>query len=304
MSPVYLAFGREAVHRRGGRSKPASRERFGFEPREIAVMAASHAGEPFHVASRRARSCDKIGMDASALQCGVHLAVRRDGGGGAAPRGRGADARFTTTAPESTPASWRSARSIGADPATYLSADNPAQRRILEFCARLSDDDAATWPIGIDGCGIPVYATSLRKAALSFARLRRSRGVDDARRRGATCRARCDDGASAVRRRHRAVRYRADASPATGTSSRRPAPRACTASRRSRQEFGYVSKVLDGSVASARPFDRSPLCAGWACSTSSKPPHSLDLRAPTVYNRAGHAVGEIRVLRGRRRKSE
>ena len=41
----------------------------------------------------------------------------------------------------------------------------------MEFCARVSDDDASTWPVGIDGCGIPVYATSLRNAARSFARL-------------------------------------------------------------------------------------------------------------------------------------
>ena len=66
---------------------------------------------------------------------------------------------------------------IGADTTTYLEADNPAQRRILAFCARMSDDDAATWPIGVDGCGIPVYATGLRNGALSFARLASLTGI-------------------------------------------------------------------------------------------------------------------------------
>ena len=47
-------------------------ERFGLEPREIAVMAASHFGEPFHVAAV-ASILQKIGLDASALQCGAHL---------------------------------------------------------------------------------------------------------------------------------------------------------------------------------------------------------------------------------------
>jgi L-asparaginase II len=60
---------------------------------------------------------------------------------------------------------------LHADVAKYLEVDHPAQQRILEFCAHVHDDDAATWPIGVDGCGIPVYATSLRRAALAFARL-------------------------------------------------------------------------------------------------------------------------------------
>ncbi len=66
---------------------------------------------------------------------------------------------------------------LGADAATYLELQHPAQQRILQFCARAHGDDAATWPIGVDGCGIPVYATSLRKAALAFAGLRTHRST-------------------------------------------------------------------------------------------------------------------------------
>jgi L-asparaginase II len=61
-------------------------------------------------------------------------------------------------------------RLLGADPATYLEPDNPAQVRILAFCARMSDEDPAGLTLGVDGCGIPVYATSLRRAALAYAR--------------------------------------------------------------------------------------------------------------------------------------
>ena len=34
-------------------------------------------------------------------------------------------------------------------------------------------------PLGVDGCGIPVFAVSLRKAALAFARLATLEGLDD-----------------------------------------------------------------------------------------------------------------------------
>ena len=71
----------------------------------------------------------------------------------------------------------------GYDVATYLEATHPVQREILDFCARMCDDDAARWPVAVDGCGIPVFATSLRRGALAFARLGTASGVapNDAR---------------------------------------------------------------------------------------------------------------------------
>src|SRR5581483_11997182 len=62
---------------------------------------------------------------------------------------------------------------------TYLEAENPAERFILNFCARASDVTTAEMLIAIDGCGIPVYAVPLRKAALSFLRLATLDGVNE-----------------------------------------------------------------------------------------------------------------------------
>ena len=45
------------------------RERFGLDMREIAVMAVSHTGEPFHIEAVES-ILRKIGVDESALQCG------------------------------------------------------------------------------------------------------------------------------------------------------------------------------------------------------------------------------------------
>ena len=46
-------------------------ERFGLEPHEIALMAASHNGEPFHIAAVRSM-LRKIGLPETALACGAH----------------------------------------------------------------------------------------------------------------------------------------------------------------------------------------------------------------------------------------
>ena len=64
----------------------------------------------------------------------------------------------------------------------------------------MTDDDAATWPIGVDGCGIPVYATQLRRAALAFARFATLAGVSTADAAALARRARRNDRTSRVRR--------------------------------------------------------------------------------------------------------
>ncbi len=69
---------------------------------------------------------------------------------------------------------------LGFDPATYLSRDHPVQRRILAFCARLVDEDPAALPVAVDGCGIPVFATALRRFALAYARLATLDGLSPA----------------------------------------------------------------------------------------------------------------------------
>ncbi|MEO6913062.1 MAG: asparaginase, partial [Candidatus Baltobacteraceae bacterium] len=151
-------------------------DRFGLEPREVAVMAASHSGEPFHIEAVRS-ILHKIGMSESALQCGdqepyspqAASDLKRDG------------IRFSAVHNN---CSGKHAgilalcRIIGADPATYLQIENPAEQLILELCARMTGENPADLPLGIDGCGIPVFATPARNAALAFMRFATLEEID------------------------------------------------------------------------------------------------------------------------------
>ena len=47
-------------------------ERFGIQPPEVAIMAASHSGEERHVAVVKG-ILDKLGLEPSHLQCGTHV---------------------------------------------------------------------------------------------------------------------------------------------------------------------------------------------------------------------------------------
>lgn len=264
-------------------------ERFGLDPREIAVIAASHSGEPYHVLAVLS-ILEKIGMEVSALQCGVHPPYDER----AAEELRRAGIEPTAVHNN---CSGKHAgilalcKILGADTATYLSAENPAQRYILEFCARLSDDDASSWPIGGDGCGIPVYATSLSKAALSFARLATLEGVSEPDARAL----------EAVRDAMAAHPEYVSGTGQIDTEIMRVAQGTLVAKAGAEgvhgiaardQGFGYISKVLDGGARARGPSTVAALRALGAL-TDEQAVKLARFARPTVYNRAGRAVGEI-----------
>jgi L-asparaginase II len=141
-------------------------QRFEFTEAELAVVAASHAGEAFHVAAVSA-ILEKIGLDASALQCGVAPAFAA----GEAPSSlrHGCSGKHAGI--------LAMCVHLGFGVEDYLEPQHPAEQQILEFCARIVDEDPTEFPLGIDGCGIPVFATTLRRAALGFARLATLEGV-------------------------------------------------------------------------------------------------------------------------------
>jgi L-asparaginase II len=144
-------------------------ERFGFDDRELAVMSASHSGEPFHIAAVRGILA-KIGATADDLRCGVHSPLYAPAA--AALRANGeAPSTLHHNCSGKHAGILALARVLGAPLEGYLDPGHPAQRAILALCERVSDDVFTADNLALDGCGIPVYATSLRNAARSFARL-------------------------------------------------------------------------------------------------------------------------------------
>lgn len=266
------------------------RERFSLDSREVAVMASSHFGERFHVEAV-ASILRKIGMDESALQCGTHLpydektaeALMRDG---------------IAPGPLYNNCSGKHAgilalcKVIGADPATYLEATNPAQRAILELCARLSDDDADTWPLGTDGCGIPVYATPLRNAALSFARLATPEGIDE----GDAAALRIVRDAMVAHPEFVAGTGRFDTvlmQVADGALACKGGAEGVAGVAAIDAGLGYVAKVLDGAGRARGPSTIAAL-QHLGVLDAAKATKLAQFGRPIVYNRAGRAVGEIR----------
>jgi L-asparaginase II len=152
-------------------------ERFGFGERELAVMCASHNGEPDHV-ELVAAMLERIGATVDDLRCGAHAPSYEPAAAALAASGA-APSQLHNNCSGKHAGILALAKTIGAPFDGYLDAAHPAQRLVLAMCERVSDDVFDGDKLAVDGCGIPVYATTLHKAATSFARLATLRGVDD-----------------------------------------------------------------------------------------------------------------------------
>lgn len=265
-------------------------EQFGLEPHEIAVMAASHTGQAFHVEAVRS-ILSKIGMDEGALQCGVHAPYNVQAAQSLQ------DAHAAPTALHNNCSGKHAGilalcKVIGADPSSYLEASNPAQVKILELCARVSGVRVSDFELGVDGCGIPVYATPLRNAAKSFMHFATLEGINER-------------DAAALRTVRGAMVQHPEYVSGTGEFDTRLMQAAAGAvackggaegvhgSAFITQGVGLVCKVLDGASRG-----RAPAVLAAVRQMGLLPAAELtelaDLERSIVYNRAGRAVGEVR----------
>ena len=143
--------------------------RFGLEPHEIAVMAASHNGEPIHVAAVRS-ILQKIDATEADLACGANAPSYEPAARALTESGEHFGAVHNNCSGKHA-GILALARLLGAPFVGYLGRVHPAQAAVIALCERASGETFADDRLGIDGCGIPVYATSLRRAARSFARI-------------------------------------------------------------------------------------------------------------------------------------
>ncbi len=146
--------------------------RFGFIPQEIAVICASHSGEPRHLEAVSS-ILSKIGCSKSDLQCGVHPPFYYEALG-RQPR---AEEVFT---PLHHNCSGKHAgmlalcKLLGAPTRGYLDQHHPVQEAILEAVSHFSGVPRVGIGVGIDGCSAPNFALPLAALARGYARLARS----------------------------------------------------------------------------------------------------------------------------------
>jgi L-asparaginase II len=143
-------------------------ERFGFSVPQVALLCASHSGEPRHVEAVTAMlaKCDASATD---LQCGTHAPGFYDARGEVPPPPPYSPLAHNCSGKHSGMLAW--CRQHGQSKADYLSFDHPLQQAIRRAVAVYCGVAEATLVAGIDGCSAPNYAMPLSRLALAYAKL-------------------------------------------------------------------------------------------------------------------------------------
>ena len=144
-------------------------DHFRFTEREIAIACASHNGEPIHTETVAAM-LKKIGLDESALKCGVHEPFSAEVSARLRSEGRRPTVLHNNCSGKHT-GMLALALHLGAPTETYDQVDNPVQQLILRAVSEFSGVPAEEIALGVDGCGAPVFGVPVTAMALMYARL-------------------------------------------------------------------------------------------------------------------------------------
>lgn len=153
---------------------------FHLDGQALALMCASHHGTEEHIAVVQ-RILDSIGMEVTALRCGVHWPIDEEAGRRLAAAGLEPDARHNNCSGKHA-GMLTLARFWGLDDLDYTRPDHPVQTAILARLAYMTGLPADAMHIAPDGCTVPAFALPLARAALAFARLADPAAPADCRR--------------------------------------------------------------------------------------------------------------------------
>jgi L-asparaginase II len=143
-------------------------EHFGYSGAQVALMCASHSGEPRHV-DAVADMLARAGCSAADLQCGTHAPGFYDARGEVPPP--------PPYSPLAHNCSGKHAGMLaycvqsGHAKGDYLAYDHPLQQAIRRAVARFTGIAEDRLVAAIDGCSAPNYAVPLAALASAFARL-------------------------------------------------------------------------------------------------------------------------------------
>jgi L-asparaginase II len=150
-------------------------QHFGLTPANLALLCASHNGEPMHV-EQVDQILGKAGVGYQRLQCGCHVPYYAELGAYPPPAPGSYDERHhNCSGKHSGFLAYCVQHEVPLQ--TYLDPSHPLQQAIRAAVAETVGLQEHQLAMGIDGCSAPNYAMPLANLARGFARL--ASGTDD-----------------------------------------------------------------------------------------------------------------------------
>lgn len=141
---------------------------FGFTEEQVALMCASHSGEPMHVHAVDGM-LQRLGLSHRALQCGCHVPMYAELGVGHPVVGSYDERHHNCSGKHSGFLAW--CVQHGQPTGSYLAPGHPLQQAVRREVARVTGLRPEDLKLGIDGCSAPNFAMPLSHLARAYARL-------------------------------------------------------------------------------------------------------------------------------------
>jgi len=142
-------------------------KKYGLTDEETVIFAGSHVGEPFHVAAlesimkKAGLTEDMLIMKPTAPTCVESNELRISQG--LPPR------KIYHNCSGKHTALMLIQRELGGNVRDYWKPESPAQHEVIRTIKTISETDSVD--VAIDGCGVPVFAVSMRNIAAAFKNL-------------------------------------------------------------------------------------------------------------------------------------
>ncbi|WP_106766494.1 asparaginase [Paenibacillus faecalis] len=144
-------------------------EKHGLTHEEVALFAASHRGEAFHIDALESM-LRKTSIHEEELYCNPAYPLNEEARAQRLRRNEEKRRIFHNCAGKHIGLIALS-KHMGWDPKTYYRLEHPVQQEILQTLAFFTDTPQEQIGLGIDGCGLPIFAVPLKSIASAYVKL-------------------------------------------------------------------------------------------------------------------------------------
>ena len=141
-------------------------DRFRLNQRELALLCASHGGEPCHV-EVAARLLAAGGLEVDDLICSPHPPMHAPSAAALMKDGS-APTRLHNNCSGKHAGMLLGILASGGETSGYANRDHPYQIRIADLLARFAGIEPAELRVHVDGCGAPTFNLPLKAAARAY----------------------------------------------------------------------------------------------------------------------------------------